>query len=687
MRTPLAARSAAMGYVRKSVPLLVGSLGLLAIGWLSPGCGSGSPDTGSAGGAAANATPMTRAEWSKVMAKAPLPNNGCFRATHPSMDWVEVPCIKPTLHPMAPSSRQPAPDLVGDLNGDDTATTSGGITWAQGSFPVVTNVTSEIDGASNSYSLQLNTNLLPNSPYCDGRTGCMGWQQFIFDSPGPMLLGGSVYIQYWLLNYGASCPDDSWTSYQGKDCYRNSDAGAWVPFQPITNLANLVLTATAGTSDTLTFSTGDGQLYRFSADSVHKLNQDWRSAEFNIFGENNSSRANFNDGATVAVQTLTNGSSFGHRAPTCAPKSYTGETNNLTIVPGPCCAFGGTNPGIQFVESNVLGFTQPACPSLTASPSVLEVPAGYGATTHVAVVSNLIGQTSNLGLQPSTCWASGPFAATVTPASDGVGQNVTVTVPYATPVGSTYSMSVACDNGQSTSFTVAVTSPQFYTSPSSVDVVQGSCAQSNVGLMWNPVGLGYCDTVHYDIGPLPAGVRAVVSYGSQLEICADGSPTPAVQSFPVTITGYACTGGPYKTAMNVNIVAKPPCVPSTCNTNSCQGTIPDGCGGTLYCPSTCSAPYVCTAPSGDYGHGTTCCGPGQYLPYDGSPCVCMNGGTWDPVSAQCVAPAPPPNPTPTCPTGKVYCDAAGACTTPAACKLLGGGGGCTPAQVKARTCS
>ena len=84
-------------------------------------------------------------------------------------------------------------------------------------------------------------------------------------------------------------------------------------------------------------------------DSVLYLATVWKESEFNVVGNAGGSRANFNSGSSVTVKiALTDGSTA---APSCvAGAGSTGETNNLNL--GPCTPASGTNPSVQFTESN-----------------------------------------------------------------------------------------------------------------------------------------------------------------------------------------------------------------------------------------------------------------------------------------------------------------------------------------------
>jgi hypothetical protein len=287
------------------------------------------------------------------------------------------------------------------------------VSWAEGSFPSVTGVTSEQDtngalpsdtslapGQANTYSLQLNTGYIPYSvpqvaALCNYATAsnvnCYGWQQFVFDTP-TVVTPEATYtptadIEYWLMDYGsANCPLGWYSKYYTKSnggieyyCYANSNQKKGIPAQKITNLSNMTLTGTAGTTDSVVLSTGDGQLYAQSAPSVLGLNSYWYDAEFNVFGYANGSNAQFNNGASIVVQILTdtmnpsNPSPSSTTAPTYLSTSYTGETNSLSLQPtSPVCQIGGAIPGIQFMESNASNVPNWTCPAdPTLQPALL----------------------------------------------------------------------------------------------------------------------------------------------------------------------------------------------------------------------------------------------------------------------------------------------------------------------------
>lgn len=158
-------------------------------------------------------------------------------------------------------------------------------------------------------------------------------------------------MQYWLINWGKTCPS-GWSEYAASgeiDCYKNSSA-AGTSGQNILYLSDMALTGKAsGGTDTVLMDYPGGNISAVGADSVLDLEQGWSRAEFNVFGSGNSNEVNINSNASMVVQlTLNNGTTS---TPTVADESFTGETNNLSLI-GASCSYGGATPMIQFMESN-----------------------------------------------------------------------------------------------------------------------------------------------------------------------------------------------------------------------------------------------------------------------------------------------------------------------------------------------
>jgi hypothetical protein len=252
-----------------------------------------------------DAEAQAREDWREAITRAEVPSEGCFYASYPTVRWLKVACTAAPNRPYLPR-RSTIAGVVGD-GLDFAASVTGLMTRSSGTFIAVNGLTSETgDGVPNSYSLQLNSNFMTTAA-CNHVAGCQSWQQFIYSSTAQ-----TVFIQYWLLDYGTPCPKP-WTSFGGS-CYRNSAAVA-APQQPITELGHLKLSASATLNgrDVLIFSTATEAYSIGGKDSVVDLATGWQETEFNIFGDGDASQATFNPGVMLRVQVaVTDGST---RAP------------------------------------------------------------------------------------------------------------------------------------------------------------------------------------------------------------------------------------------------------------------------------------------------------------------------------------------------------------------------------------
>lgn len=290
--------------------------------------------------------------WHEIMKHTPKPEKtGCFKASYPDTTWHEAICKIAPLVPYPPAknvrsstgraARGAQPYTVGDGT-DDTASVTGTLSSATGSFPLVSGLSS-----ANAYSLQLNANTFSTSA-CDGAavpSECQGWEQFLYTSSP-----SETYIQYWLLNWGTTCPS-GWMTHSGS-CFKNSSATD-VTAPQLANFGYLELVGDATSStDEVTFYPGAGDVSSTGEDSLLNLSDSWNQAEFNIVGNGDLSEVDFNSGATFMVETsVVNGTTT---APACESLGFTGETNNLSLV-GSCCPYAGTtsvSPNIQFLESS-----------------------------------------------------------------------------------------------------------------------------------------------------------------------------------------------------------------------------------------------------------------------------------------------------------------------------------------------
>ncbi len=321
--------------------------------------------------AGAAATP-TVASWQQAIGALPLSSEGCFTATFPAVQWQDAPCQAAPVVPFAPAPGE-APSTIG--NGIDySAVSSGLLSSVTGSFPSVSAGVTEkgavpVAGTPtkpNTYSLQLNTSFFvpsksagSSTSVCSGSStpkSCLAWQQFVLSTSPDSAARPLLFMQYWLINYNASCPA-GWYTY-GPDCYTNSNATS-VPVVKASGLGSVSLegSAAAGGLDKVELSTGS-KVYAVShSDSQVNLASKWKTAEFGVFGDGDGSQAIFGAGTTLQVMTATNDGTA--LAPSCRHEGFTGETNNLNLVKTPATAAGST-PGIVSEQSNTLT-TSPSC--------------------------------------------------------------------------------------------------------------------------------------------------------------------------------------------------------------------------------------------------------------------------------------------------------------------------------------
>lgn len=321
----------------------------------------------SQGTASSDSVMQAKKSWREVIRDVPLPKRGaCYHASYPSTEWKEANCIVAPNRPFAQwlPNKSKIESMAATANGhaqtvgdsvDYVAEVSGLMWLAVGQFSSISGVTSETgaDGA-NDYSLQLNSNFM-DSAACNGISGCLAWEQFVYSSGEQAL-----FIQYWLINYG-TCPS-GWNTYY-PDCWKNS-AAVEVPTIPVSELINVDLWGAANADgEEITLTTGSyyptAGVDSYSVEtptSVVDLSTNWKESEFNVFGDGGGSAATFNSGSSIGVRIQLNELGSPQTSPTCvANAGTTGETNNLTLVGG-CTAgvgvLGDTNPYISFTESN-----------------------------------------------------------------------------------------------------------------------------------------------------------------------------------------------------------------------------------------------------------------------------------------------------------------------------------------------
>jgi hypothetical protein len=316
--------------------------------------------------------------------------NACYRASYPDVVWHEVPCKAIPHKASRPRvARGMRPDQVGGAGGDFSATTTNGITEAEGQFDSVTT-----SGSSNPTSYELQMNTAPfGTTTCTGSTatgvsdvpGCQGWEQFIYSTDN----GGEVYIQYWLEQWGpagATCKAPVSTQCNGADVFTDG----WCPFTLNDGTGNFTDCAIGSSTSTgigtvsIASLKGNLVLSSFPADASNTvddaiatisgsanrqpgvnefpdLSTSWKEVEFNIFGDGGDAEAVFDPNTTLEVRTsVASDTTLG---PGCAFQSFTGESNNLTLVATTSNPPKGSLPSLVFTETNAGNPTTAPCSS------------------------------------------------------------------------------------------------------------------------------------------------------------------------------------------------------------------------------------------------------------------------------------------------------------------------------------
>ena len=319
-------------------------------------------------------TPATDT-WRRSVSRVPLPSAGCFEATYPALAWARVACTTPPPIMLPPHITQGSANTKSRVNaaiaggGSDYTIQTGSnlISTAVGSFPVASTstVTDTVGScALNCFSLQLNSGFFPTAA-CNGQPNCLGWEQFVFESPTwnvPEESTGYLFIEDWLLNY-SPCPS-GWNSYEGVDCWKNSDLSSSVAFflVDLTTLESVVETGAAASSGDSLYLTVGTKAYGYKnvqSDGITDLASHWNAAQFNILGSSGGATLDFNGASTIEVSLQADDGVL--TAPTCQAGGYTAETNNLSLVAAPASAPELTYPSILYEESNVSGLGSPSC--------------------------------------------------------------------------------------------------------------------------------------------------------------------------------------------------------------------------------------------------------------------------------------------------------------------------------------
>jgi hypothetical protein len=362
---------------------------------------------------------LTRSSWSMEIAHLPVPQGGCYSSSYPALAWQRVQCHSAPDVPFAPhvsaGNRSQGPgETIGDGSDYSAVVTSGRISTATGTFPYISPGSTEKgqyddQGAqvANTYSLQLNTEFFSGSPACDKAAApskCLAWQQFVYSSHG-----NYVFMQYWLIDYDASCPS-AWITYSYKsdgetitDCYANSTSVELSSKPSASELPTVSLTGTAAANghDSIVMDYDGSSASAVGADSKVDLADEWTTAEFDIFGDAGGGVANFSSNTTLDVKTSINNGATS--APACDEEGFTAETNNLSFAGAPTLTV-GSQPSVETQQTSNGG--TPGCASDGTKTNVVSVsnPGNQDSTSGAAVSLRLEG-TDSVGPQ-SLKWSA-----------------------------------------------------------------------------------------------------------------------------------------------------------------------------------------------------------------------------------------------------------------------------------------
>ena len=274
--------------------------------------------------AATDQVPHTKAAWQADLKQVRTPGRGCFSSSYPALTWHAVTCGTGPKMPSAPA--RPAapvghatPAQVG-AGTDYVATVPGYISEATGTFGSISSNIYETGLVGNTgtpypnaFSLQLNSNPNFTTAACSGTTNlaCKGWQQFLytFGTGGHTLTVPQIYMQYWLFDYGtASAPSTCPSGWNYAPAAGTSRAGCWVnskavnvPAVTVGELGDLEFSGAAesGGTDEVSLVVGSEAYAIAASDSVLDLAAVWDQTEWGVYGDTNSSVANFGAGTSL----------------------------------------------------------------------------------------------------------------------------------------------------------------------------------------------------------------------------------------------------------------------------------------------------------------------------------------------------------------------------------------------------
>jgi hypothetical protein len=375
-------------------------------------------------GAPASSTPSRGAvptaeqlAWHKALLAHKLPRAGCFQAMFPTEEWTvrecqETPARVHKLPPMLTSRKPMISHAVGAGGTAGNGTNilanavSGSFTSADGFFDPTVDVLygNSVDLMTNAtsdqaYSIQINTEFFATQACANAVTSasapCRGWLQFYFLNDEAR---SRVIMEFWLLNFGATCPGEgtipqvggmpsggSWFHDNNNTACGFDSPSVALPTQPINLLGKLRLhgEVNAGGNSQVSILLSDGTVQGYAIpDTFLQPAGHWTVAEFNVQGFNNLQQLQFNQGAAlIAHLNLENGTT---NAPILSVGGFTGESNNLNLV-FPGCASSGAPSSMTFVEFNGKYKADASCPSKIVPLPVVPLTPCQAATRNVTI--------------------------------------------------------------------------------------------------------------------------------------------------------------------------------------------------------------------------------------------------------------------------------------------------------------
>ena len=421
---------------------------------------------------AASASPVREQaiqRWRGAIRLLPLPGGGCFNASYPQLRWHSVTCRRAPDHHFLPADAERSlAQEVGNGN-DYSAGIPGLIATAIGSIPSVSAAASEtgIDpntghSEANTFSLQLNSEFFPATVACKGHgepSRCSGWQQFIYaDSPQE----NEIFMEYWILKYNRSCPRgwDPVTLEMSAEIYCARDSAAsTLPGGRLTvsGLSGTTFEARADVDgdDEVVMSTASGEATATGAADLLDLGEEWKAAEFGIFGDAEGSQATFSSATTITVHTALKSES--DAAPECIPEGFTGETNNLdldgtpalTAQPLPTIASQQTNASATAASCATAGSSSSGS---NAPSAVTEPPQEVGQTgaTLEGTVDPNGSKVDACTFEYGTSTAYGKSASCATPPGEGTEEVAVSAAVERLAANTTYDYRISATNAHGT---------------------------------------------------------------------------------------------------------------------------------------------------------------------------------------------------------------------------------------------